>query len=39
MSLASFLKTRLVPAELNEHINRIRKPIGSLGYDPWGYNN
>lgn len=39
MSLASFLKSRLVPAELDEHINRIRKPIGSLGYDPWGYNN
>ena len=39
MSLASFLKTRLVPAELDEHMNRIRKPIGSLGYDPWGYNN
>ena len=39
MSLASFLKSRLVPAELDQHINRIRKPIGSLGYDPWGYNN
>ena len=39
MSLASFLKTRLVPAELDQHINRIRKPIGSLGYEPWGYNN
>ena len=39
MSLASFLKSRLVPAELDDHINRIRKPIGTLGYDPWGYNN
>lgn len=39
MSLASFLKSKLVPAELSEQINRIRKPIGSLGYDPWGYNN
>ncbi len=39
MSLASFLKSRLVPADLDQQVNRIRKPIGSLGYDPWGYNN
>ena len=39
MGLASYLKSKLVPAELDEHINRIRKPIGTLGYDPWGYNN
>lgn len=39
MGLVSFLKTRLVSTELDEHINRIRKPIGTLGYDPWGYNN
>ncbi|AZT84087.1 acyltransferase family protein [Marinobacter sp. NP-4(2019)] len=39
MSLASILKSKLVPAELSEQIDRVRKPIGSLGYDPWGYNN
>lgn len=39
MGLASFLKSRLVPEELENQVNRIRKPIGSLGYDPWGYNN
>ncbi|WP_166259701.1 lysophospholipid acyltransferase family protein [Marinobacter salicampi] len=39
MSLSSFLKSKLVPASLDEKVNRIRKPIGSLGYDPWGYNN
>ncbi|MBU2955628.1 lysophospholipid acyltransferase family protein [Marinobacter sp. F3R08] len=39
MSLTSFIKSRLVPTQLSDHINRIRKPIGSLGYDPWGYNN
>ncbi len=39
MSLASFIKSRLVPAELEQQVSRIRKPIGSLGYDPWGYNN
>jgi len=38
MGLASFLKSRLVPAELEEQLNRIQKPIGSLGYDPWGFN-
>ena len=39
MGLAAFLKSRLVPAELEAQVDRIRKPIGSLGYDPWGYNN
>ncbi len=39
MGLASFLKSRLIPAELDSHVDRIRKPIGTLGYDPWGYNN
>lgn len=39
MSLSSFLKRHLVSAELDEQINQIEKPIGSLGYDPWGYNN
>ena len=39
MGLASYLKSRLVPAELEAQLNRIRKPIGSLGYDPWGFNN
>ncbi|MFO8142523.1 MAG: lysophospholipid acyltransferase family protein [Marinobacter sp.] len=39
MGLAAFLKSRLVSAELEAQLERIRKPIGSLGYDPWGYNN
>lgn len=39
MSLVSFVKSLLVSSELDEQINRIRKPIGTLGYDPWGYNN
>lgn len=39
MGLAAFLKSRLVPAELDAQVDRIQKPIGSLGYDPWGYNN
>lgn len=39
MSLRSFIRTKLVPAALDDQFNRIRKPIGTLGYDPWGYNN
>lgn len=39
MNLAKFLKHRLVSSELDEQIDQIGKPIGSLGYDPWGYSN
>jgi len=39
MGLAAFLKSRLVPADLDAQVDKIKKPIGSLGYDPWGYNN
>ena len=38
MSLKSFLKETLVPKELDEHLNKINKPVGTLGYDPWGFN-
>ena len=39
MGLTSYLRSKLVSSELDSHIDRIHKPIGSLGYDPWGYNN
>lgn len=39
MSLRSRLRSMLVTPSLDEQLNKIRKPIGSLGYDPWGYNN
>ncbi len=39
MNLLPFLKQHLVSDELDRQIDRIGKPIGSLGYDPWGYNN
>ncbi|HDZ38610.1 MAG TPA: acyltransferase family protein [Marinobacter sp.] len=39
MGLTSFLKSRLVPEALHKQINHIGKPMGTLGYDPWGYNN
>lgn len=39
MGLTSYLRSKLISAELDEQIDRVRKPIGTLGYDPWGYNN
>jgi 1-acyl-sn-glycerol-3-phosphate acyltransferase len=27
-----------VSEELEQKVNRIEKPLGSLGYDPWGFN-
>lgn len=39
MSLVSLIKSKLVSPTLDEQLNKIRKPIGSLGYDPWGFNN
>ena len=39
MGLTSYLRSKRVSSELDSHIDRIHKPIGSLGYDPWGYNN
>lgn len=39
MSLLSFLKHHLVSPDLDQRVDQISKPIGSLGYDPWGYNN
>lgn len=32
------LYQRLVTPELEELFARIPKPVGSFGYDPWGYN-
>ena len=32
------LYQRLVTPELQELFARIPKPVGSFGYDPWGYN-
>ncbi len=29
---------RLVPREVDELIDRIPKPVGTFGYDPWGYH-
>ena len=32
------LYRRLVTPELDELFSRIPKPVGSFGFDPWGYN-
>lgn len=39
MGLAAYLKSKLVSPEVDQHIDNIHKPTGTLGYDPWGYNN
>lgn len=34
MSLVSYLKSRLIPDELDNDIDRIHKPIGTLEFNP-----
>ncbi len=38
MNLKSYLKEKLVSKELDTQLNKIEKPVGTLGYDPWGFN-
>ncbi|MCG8311828.1 MAG: acyltransferase family protein [Pseudomonadales bacterium] len=38
MSVRDFLKRNLVSDETDSIIDKIPKPVGSFGYDPWGYN-
>lgn len=38
MKLKSYLKKILVSEELEKKMDLIDKPVGSLGYDPWGFN-
>jgi 1-acyl-sn-glycerol-3-phosphate acyltransferase len=38
MKLKAFLKKTLVSSELDQKLDRIKNPVGSLGYDPWGLN-
>lgn len=38
MNIKSLLKSWLVSEELDDQLNRIQKPVGTLGYDPWGFN-
>lgn len=38
MGIQSFLKKFVVSPELDKQLDRMVKPVGSLGYDPWGFN-
>ncbi|TAM10642.1 MAG: acyltransferase family protein [Nevskiaceae bacterium] len=37
--LRQHLLDRLVTPDLEALVDRMPKPVGSFGYDPWGYNN
>jgi len=37
MALRDWLKRAIVSHETDAIVNRIPKPVGSFGYDPWGY--
>ncbi len=37
-SLWRALRQRIITPEIERCIERIPKPVGSFGYDPWGYN-
>ena len=38
MSFRNWLKTLVVSDDIEAQVNRMPKPVGSFGYDPWGYN-
>lgn len=38
MRVQDLLKKALVSSETEAIVNKIPKPVGSFGYDPWGYN-
>ncbi len=38
MSIRNYLKNLLVSNETDTIVDSMPKPVGSFGYDPWGYN-
>lgn len=38
MNLKSYLKEKFISRELDAKLDDIEKPVGTLGYDPWGFN-
>jgi 1-acyl-sn-glycerol-3-phosphate acyltransferase len=38
MGIKSLLKKYLVSPDLDRQLDQMVKPVGSLGYDPWGFN-
>ena len=37
-AILSLLKSTFVSKDVEKQINKIKKPVGSFGYDAWGYN-
>lgn len=37
MKLRQYLKKRIVPEAVDRQVDRMRKVTGSLGHDPWGF--
>ena len=38
MKIREFLKDKLVSKEIDAVVDQIPKPVGSFGYDAWGFN-
>lgn len=38
MGLQAKLMDAIIPADLKKHFEKIAKPVGDAGYDPWGFN-
>ncbi|MDX1589919.1 MAG: lysophospholipid acyltransferase family protein [Oleiphilaceae bacterium] len=38
MSLRGLIKRTLLSRDMDRQVDNIAKPVGSLGYDPWGFN-
>jgi len=39
MKIRNFLKDKLVSRETNAIVDKMPKPVGSFGYDAWGFNS
>jgi len=37
-TMKALLSKLIIPDEINDLVERMQKDVGSLGYDPWGYN-
>ena len=37
-AILRLLKSTFVSSEVDQQIDKIKKPVGSFGYDAWGYN-
>jgi len=38
MNIKKFVLDTLVPDEMKTHTANMKKPVGSFGYDPWGFS-